>query len=196
MLTIYSAEGSNSGLRVEWALQYKGIDYQRVEVTREDLAQRYHSINPMQLVPFVQHDGVVVSESMAIIEYLEECCPKPGLLGHRKEERVLIRQICEYVNGTIHSPQNRTILDYWRPGLSSQQKRELRGRWIVSGLSKIECMLFRESGYAIGHEFSLADIFVAAMYMKAQTHGADSLARYGHHLALLNKNGRTAPPAL
>lgn len=196
MLTIYSAEGSNSGLRVEWVLQYKGLDYQRVEVTREALAQRYQSINPMQLVPFVQHDGVVVSESMAIIEYLEECYPKPGLLGHRKEERVLIRQICEYVNGTIHSPQNRTVLDYWRPGLSSQQKRELRGRWIVSGLSKIECMLFRESGYAIGHEFSLADIFVAAMYMKAQTHGADSLARYGHHLALLNKNGRTAPPAL
>lgn len=186
-LILYSAAGSNSSERVEWALNYKAIPYTRVEVSASELASSYLTINPFGYVPALSIKGQIITESMAIIECLEELFPEPGLLGDRAIFRARVREICEYVNGSIHTPQNRSVLKALRPELEDADKRNLRADWITQCLSKLAVKLCTESHFAVGERFSLADIFVATIYKKARQHGAAPITFYEHHLAHLRK---------
>lgn len=188
----YSAKGSNSAERVEWALNYKQIPYQRVEVTPEAMVSSYLKVNPIGFVPAIAVDGFVLSESMAIIEYLEECFDGKSLLGSTSQERANIRRVCEYVNSTIHSPQNKSVLRFFRPELDENSKRKLRGEWICECLEKLKSSICIESNYAVGQCFSLADIFVASIYKKALQHGTDEIEFFSHHLSYLREERQIA----
>ncbi|WP_310618507.1 glutathione S-transferase N-terminal domain-containing protein [Flexibacterium corallicola] len=116
-IILYAAEGSNSSERVEWALCHKAIAYERVEVAPEELKTSYLTINPFGYVPAISLDGEIICESLAIIECLEELFPKRPLLPYDPIKRAKVRQVCEYVNSTIHPAQNRSVLSFLRPEL-------------------------------------------------------------------------------
>lgn len=181
-LVLYSAVGSNSSERVEWALNYKGISYNRVEVTSQELQTSYLAINPFGYVPSLSVDGVVLSESMAIVEYVEEVFTGFSLLGNEPQIRADVRRVCEFVNSTIHSPQNRTVLGFLRPDLEEASKRAMRGEWITRSLDKLRPSICLDSSFAIGHQFTLADIFIASIYKKALQHGSAPIPFYDSHL--------------
>ena len=181
-LVLYSAIGSNSSERVEWALNYKGISYNRVEVTSQELQTSYLAINPFGYVPSLSVDGVVFSESMAIVEYVEEVFTGFSLLGNEPQIRADVRRVCEFVNSTIHSPQNRTVLGFLRPDLEEASKRAMRGEWITRSLDKLRPSICLDSSFAIGHQFTLADIFIASIYKKALQHGSAPIPFYDSHL--------------
>ncbi len=185
-IELHTAQGSNSGERIEWLLNYKGVNYQRYEVLSHQLTQDYLNINPLGLVPAVRFDDLLLSESMAIAEYVEEYFPTPSLLGENARQRAQVRRVCEFVNSSIHAPQSRTVLRYFRPELSDVQKKQLRGEWIVQGLQRLQPMLCHESQFAVGTHFSLADIFVASIYKKAIAHGAAAVPFYQQHMQHLN----------
>ncbi|TCT43646.1 glutathione S-transferase [Vibrio crassostreae] len=189
-VSLYSAKGSNSAERVEWVLNFKGIDYERIEISSDELATTYLDINPFGYVPSLRVDGSIFSESMAIVEYLEERFPYPGLFGKSLIEKTHIRRVCEYVNSSIHSPQNRTVLRFMRPELDETSKRELRGVWIMRCLEKLSASICRESGFAVGKDFSVADIFVASIYKKALQHGCTRNSFYDKHLMYIRANDR------
>jgi glutathione S-transferase len=189
-VSLYSAKGSNSAERVEWVLNFKGIDYERIEISSDELATTYLDINPFGYVPSLRADGSIFSESMAIVEYLEERFPYPGLFGKSLNEKTHIRRVCEYVNSSIHSPQNRTVLRFMRPELDETSKRELRGVWITRCLEKLSASICRESGFAVGKDFSVADIFVASIYKKALQHGCTRNSFYDKHLMHIRANDR------
>ena len=168
-IRLYSAQGSNSSERVEWTLNYKAISYQRIEVSGAELRSSYLQINPFGYVPTISMDGYLISESMAIIECLEDLFPDRPLLGHSIFHRATVREVCEYVNSSIHSPQNRTVLKALRPELSEQDKRQFRGEWITSCLQTLAAKLCQQSRFAIGESFTVADIFVATIYKKSAT---------------------------
>ncbi|UTM58151.1 glutathione S-transferase family protein [Photobacterium sp. CCB-ST2H9] len=189
---LYSAEGSNSAARVEWVLNYKAVPYTRVEVTGEALKTSYLQVNPFGYVPCLSIEGHLVSESMAIIECLEELFPQPGVLGCSVFGRAAVREVCEYVNSSIHSPQNRTVLNTFRPELSGQAKRELRGQWISACLHTLMKKLCQTSSFAVGGQFSIADIFVASIYKKALQHGAAAIPFYDRHLDWLRQDEQIA----
>ena len=189
-VSLYSAKGSNSAERVEWVLNFKGIDYERIEISSDELATTYLDINPFGYVPSLRVDGSILSESMAIVEYLEERFPYPGLFGKSLNEKTHIRRVCEYVNSSIHSPQNRTVLRFMRPELDETSKRELRGVWIMRCLEKLSASICRESGFAVGKDFSVADIFVASIYKKALQHGCTRNSFYDKHLMYIRANDR------
>ncbi|WP_045392112.1 glutathione S-transferase family protein [Vibrio rotiferianus] len=189
-VSLYSAKGSNSAERVEWVLNFKGIDYERIEISSDELATTYLDINPFGYVPSLSVDGSIFSESMAIVEYLEERFPYPGLFGKSLNEKTHIRRVCEYVNSSIHSPQNRTVLRFMRPELDETSKRELRGVWIMRCLEKLSASICRESGFAVGKDFSVADIFVASIYKKALQHGCTINSFYDKHLMYIRANDR------
>ncbi|MGO1298849.1 MAG: glutathione S-transferase family protein [Vibrio sp.] len=191
-VSLYSAKGSNSSERVEWALNFKGIHYDRIEVSSDELATTYLDINPFGYVPALSVDGLVFSESMAIIEYLEERFPHLGLFGDNLNDKTHIRRVCEYVNSSIHSPQNRTVLRFMRPELDETSKRELRGDWIMSCLAKLSTSICCESGFAVGSSFSVADIFVASIYKKALQHGCARNDFYDNHLRNIRANDHVA----
>lgn len=191
-IILYSAKGSNSSERVEWVLNFKAIVYQRREVSAWELTSTYLTLNPLGYVPSLAVDGVVFSESMAIIEYLEERFVSAPLLGRTLIEKAQIRRVCEYVNSSIHSPQNRTVLRFLRPELDEISKQDIRARWIMQCLEKLGTSLCLESRYAIGKEFSLADIFVASIYKKALQHGCAGNEFYTNHLKYIRANERVA----
>ena len=184
---LYSAQGSNSSERVEWVLNFKRIPYQRIEVSPAQLTTTYLAINPFGYVPTLSVDGVIFSESMAIAEYLEERFVANPLLGKDFNEKAAIRRVCEYVNATVHTPQNRSVLQFFRPELDELSKRKLREQWIMTCLDKLSPTICNESGFAIGHDFSLADIFVASIYKKALQHGGAGNDFYHRHLMHLRQ---------
>ncbi len=94
-VSLYSAKGSNSAERVEWVLNFKVIDYERIEISSDELATTYLDINPFGYVPSLRVDGSIFSESMAIVEYLEERFPYPGLFGKSLNEK---HTSAEFVN--------------------------------------------------------------------------------------------------
>ncbi len=187
-VSLYSAKGSNSSERVEWVLNFKGIRYDRIDISSDELTTTYLDINPFGYVPSLCVDGSVFSESMAIIEYLEERFPNPSLFGKSLNEKTHIRRVCEYVNSSIHSPQNRTVLRFMRPELDETSKRELRGDWIMRCLEKLSTSICCESGFAVGNDFSVADIFVASIYKKALQHGRARNGFYDKHLMYIRAN--------
>lgn len=187
-ISLYSAQGSNSSERVEWALNFKCIPYLRIEVGYQELTSSYLNINPYGYVPCIDIDGYLIAESMAIIECIDELFPENSLLGHCVFQRAQIREVCEYVNSSIHAPQNRTVLKAIRPDLNEVTKRDLRGKWIEQCLEKLQQRLWKASHFAVGEAFSLADIFVASIYKKAICHGASELALYARHLAWLREH--------
>lgn len=185
---LYSAKGSNSSERVEWVLNFKRIPYDRIEISSDELTTTYLDINPFGYVPSLSVDGSVFSESMAIIEYLEERFPHPTLFGKNLNEKTHIRRVCEYVNSSIHSPQNRTVLRFMRPELDERSKHELRGNWIMQCLEKLSSSICCDSGFAVGNDFSVADIFVASIYKKALQHGCAENDFYNKHLMYIRRN--------
>ncbi|HDM8144701.1 TPA: glutathione S-transferase N-terminal domain-containing protein [Vibrio harveyi] len=189
-VSLYSAKGSNSSERVEWVLNFKSLRYNRIEVSSAELSTTYLDINPFGYVPSLRVDDALFSESMAIIEYLEERFPRPGLFGKSLNEKTHIRRVCEYVNSSIHSPQNRTVLRFMRPELDEASKRELRGKWIMRCLEKLSPSICRESGFAVGNDFSVADIFVASIYKKALQHGCTRSNFYDKHLMYIRAHDR------
>lgn len=173
-LILYSAKGSNSAQRVEWALKYKKIPH-RVHLNDSI------SFGAYGYVPAISIDGAIFSESMAILELLEEAFPEFPLLPKIEQERTRVREVCEYVNSTIHPAQNRTILNFLRPEITEADKKSLRAKWIEVCLQKVKSRLFCDSGFALGKEFTLADIFIAVIYQKGLSHGMSKDNYYENH---------------
>ena len=179
-IILYSADGSNSSQRVEWALRYKKIPY-KVHLNNSN------SFGAYGYVPAISIDGAIVSESMAILELLEETFTEFPLLPKQAVERARIREVCEYVNSTIHPGQNRAILKFLRPELTEEDKKSLRAKWIENCLQNLRPRLFLDSRFAVGKAFSLADIFVAVIYRKGLTHGAAQDECYEDHWTVMSE---------
>jgi glutathione S-transferase len=187
-IILYSAKGSNSSEKVEWALNYKRTQYQRIEVTNTELKSTYLKINHFGYVPSLKIDNEIITESMAIIELLEEVFPQYPILPDSPIARAKVRQICEYINTTVHSPQNRTAINFFNSSADEFQTKALRARWILQCLQKLADSLWLESPFAIGNKFSAADIFVATTYKKALQLEATPMEAFDSHLKYLRAN--------
>lgn len=164
-LVLFTAPGSNCSQRIEWVLRYKDIKYRKVQIENT-------SDSPNGYIPYMAIDGAKISESMAISEYLEEQFTDRPLFPDSPLERARVREICEFVNSTVHPPQNATILRFLRPDLATEAKEELRAKWITESLNRLKPRLFKASSFVVGNSFSVADIFVAVIYSKGQARGA------------------------
>lgn len=164
-LKLYFASGANCSDRVRWVLGYKGISYEAIDVDAIDDAT-FLSIDPFGRVPLLLVDDAPLTESMAIVEYLETLYPKPSLMSQHAFEQARIREVCEAVNSSIHPVQNSRVVQTIRPDWTKEEVRLFRSDWIASNLEKLKPLLWRSSAYAIGDHFTLADIFIAVIYRK------------------------------
>lgn len=171
-LTLYTAEG-NATERVLWVLKYKSIPFQQIE-TDSLPAGAYAQINPFGYVPTLQVGKHLIAESLAIIEYLEEIQPVPTLFPGSALERSRIREICEFINSTVHPVQNRSVLRFLRPELTAGRMKTLRAEWLQQNLQKLAPRLWAHGDFAVGQAFSLADILVAVIYKRALNQGVDA----------------------
>ncbi|HEY3537412.1 MAG TPA: maleylacetoacetate isomerase [Trinickia sp.] len=146
--TLYTYFRSSAAYRVRIALNLKGLDYRSVPVhlLRDGGEQRrpeYRAINPLGLVPSYQENGHTIRQSLAIIEYLDECYPDPPLLPRTPAARAEVRQSALTIACDIHPINNPRILKFLERELQADEAMRLRWmrHWMQVGLEGLQAML-------------------------------------------------------
>ena len=174
---------SSSSWRVRIALHWKSLDYELVPVHLLHGGQHdetHRANNPMEQVPVLVVDGEPVSQSMAILELLEEIAPEPPLLPADAMARARVRQMAEIVNSGIQPLQNLGVLKR----LMREHGADRAGahRWarlsIDKGFVALETLAARWSGRClVGDDVSLADLYLVPQLTNARQFEVD-LAAY------------------
>lgn len=176
----YFRSGTSHRLRI--ALNLKGIsaDYIPVDLRAEaHLEPDFTRVNPQGLVPaLVLDSGAVLTQSPAIIEWLEECYPSPALLPTDPQARAHVRALAALVGCDIHPINNRRILEYLRQQLGASEAaiQQWCGHWITAGFDAYEALLTQHahSGpYSWGSQPTLADVYLVPQVESARRFKVD-----------------------
>ena len=173
-MELYSYFRSSASFRVRIALGLKGLPYDTLSVhlqKNEQLAADYAAKVPARLVP-VLHDGDAwLSQSLAIIEYLDETHPTPPLLPATPIERAQVRALAMDIACEIHPLNNLRVLRYLVRELkvTEEAKNTWYRHWVESGLAAVEARLAAAPGtYCFGDTPGLADCVLVPQIFNAQ----------------------------
>ncbi|MGQ3890650.1 maleylacetoacetate isomerase [Legionella sp. CNM-4043-24] len=167
-MILYDYYRSSASYRVRIALHLKGITYEKhgvhlINNGGEQHHADYISLNPQALVPtLVTDDGHVISQSLAIIEYLDECFPEPPLLPDNALQRAEVRNLALLVACDIHPLNNLRVLNQLRQQFeaSDQDVLDWMHHWMHSGFAAFEHKLQKAESTGMlcyGDQISLAD---------------------------------------
>ncbi|WP_437586677.1 maleylacetoacetate isomerase [Sorangium sp. So ce1000] len=181
-LTFYGYWRSSCSWRVRIALAHKGAPhaYRPVNLVRdggEQLRDDYRAKNPMAQVPLIEFEqgGAVrrVSQSVAIIELLEDLFPAPPLLPADPYLRAKARQLAEMINSGTQPLQNTATLKCVRDELGGDEKAFAR-RFIASGLAAFQAAAEELSGrFCVGDQVTVADVFLVPQLYNARRYEVD-----------------------
>jgi maleylacetoacetate isomerase len=175
-MKLYSYFRSSAAYRVRIALNLKGIahDMAYVHLVKDGGQQRsevFRALNPMALVPALDDGGHVLTQSLAIVEYLEETHPAPALLPTSPLDRARVRGFALAIACDIHPVNNLRILNYLKAPLGHEQATvdTWYRHWTQSGLAALETMLPQHSGrFAFGDAPSMADLCLVPQMFNAR----------------------------
>lgn len=179
MMRLYGYFRSSAAYRVRIALAIKKISVENSDVDLrlgEQKRAEYRKVNPQALVPALGIDDEVVGQSLAIIEYLNECYPEPPLLPDAPLAAAKVRSLCYHIAMDIHPLNNLRVLQYLSDNLSvtDRQKQTWYEHWIAQGFESIERMLENVTGdYCCGDSVSLADICLIPQLYNARRFNCD-----------------------
>ena len=173
-MLLYDYFRSSAAYRVRIALNLKGLAYERRSIHLRKGEQRgadYLGVNPQGLVPTLVVGSVRLTQSLAIMEYLEERHPLPPLLPEGAEDRAWVRAVALAIACDIHPIDNTRVIQYLQKELQvDEAKRDDWYRhWIRLGFTAIEQQLAarRASRYAFGDTPTLADVCIVPQVANA-----------------------------
>ena len=162
-MKLYSYFRSSAAYRVRIALNLKKLSYETEPVhlvKNEQLLESYKAINPSQLVPTLIDGAYTFSQSISILEYLEEQYPTQPLLPKDIIERAKVRAFAQSIACDIHPINNLRVLKYLQNDLSlnDEQKKYWYQHWIVEGFKSLEAQLEHSNGqFCFGTQPTFAD---------------------------------------
>jgi len=195
-MKLYGNEVSSAAARVRIALAWKGLttEWQSIGIFGEGAENRqpdYLSVNPQGLIPaLITDEGELVTQSLAIVEYLEERFPKPALLPANPVDRAFARSLALSVASEIHALMPTRIANRLRAsGFSSEDVMGWNRHWMTEGFDAIESRLALrpKSAYAAGDAPSLGDVFLYPQAVNVERAGLPLADRWPRIAAIVDK---------
>jgi len=174
-VNLYTYFRSSAAYRVRIALNLKGLQYDMVPIhlTKDGGQQRkpeFQKVNPQMRVPALElSSGSVLTQSLAIIEYLDDIEPEPPFLPADALERANVRALAQVVACDIHPLNNLITLQYLKRGLKQEQTEidVWYHHWVTEGFKALEQML-KPGPFAYGAHVTLADICLVPQVFNAR----------------------------
>jgi maleylacetoacetate isomerase len=186
-MKLYTFFRSSASYRVRIALNLKGVSYEQVPIHLrrgggEQLMAAYRAINPQALVPALEDNGKILTQSLAIIEYLDEKFPNPPLLPKDPADKAIVRSMALAIACEVHPIQNLRVLNYVKAtyNQSDAQVNQWAQHWIDLGLSALQEMIVaqpKHGNFCFGTSPTLADICLIPQLGNARRYGCD-LSKY------------------
>ncbi len=175
-MKLYGYFRSSAAYRVRIAVNLKGLPCDHVSVhlaKGEQRAEDYLAVNPQALVPTLVDEGATLTQSLAIIEYLDERHPEPPLLPKAPDERARVRALALAIACDVHPLNNLRVLQYLTRVLnvSEDAKNTWYRHWIDLGLAALEAQLATDAAtgsYCHGEAPTLADICLVPQLANAR----------------------------
>jgi maleylacetoacetate isomerase len=181
-LKLYNYFRSSTSYRARIALHLKKLDFEYKPVHLlnnggEQHSAEYRALNPVGGIPTLIDGDKVISQSFAIIEYLDEAFPQTyQLMPKETYLRAKVRQVCENINADIHPLQNLKVMQYLekKNQYTQEQKDEWAQKWIKEGFEAAENILkpFAKT-YAFGDQVTAADVFIVPQLFSAERFKVD-----------------------
>lgn len=167
-MTLYSYFRSSSSYRVRIALALKGVAFDIAPVNLvkdggQQFSPEYQKLNPQSLVPCLVHEGQVLAQSMAIMEYLDDVHPEPALVFGAPKDKAYIRRLSQLVACEVHPLNNVRVLKYLQGTMNADEgaRNAWYAHWSLTGMRAFERIL-KDSGragdFCLGDRVSMADL--------------------------------------
>lgn len=182
-IILYTYCKSSAAYRARIALNLKNIPYKPVYINLlkdggENYKAEYKQVNAQAMVPTLIADNHTLTQSIAIIEYLEETYPKPALLPEDHYARAQTRSYAQMVACDIHPLNNLRVLDYLRRNLETEEDKVMDWyrRWIDEGFQAIETRLADSNltgDFCIGDSPTMGDVYLVPQVYNAYRYQCD-----------------------
>lgn len=180
-MTLYGYFRSSTSYRTRIAMNLKSLDYDYIAVNLaqdEQLKNEFLALNPQGLVPVLQADDLLLFQSPAILEWLEEVYPKNPLLPKHAAGRMQVRALSTMIGCDIHPLNNRRVLQYLRNELSVDEAEVIKwcNRWISEGFAALEKRLVADKTrekFCYGDSPTFADCYLIPQVSSARRFEVD-----------------------
>lgn len=184
-MKLYTYFRSSAAFRVRIALNLKGLSWEHAAISLPKGAHRedaFGAINPQRLVPALIEDGQLLTQSIAIMEYLEEKHPQPPLLPRDPLGRARVRSLALLIACEIHPLNNLRTLQHLKHALGQSEEgiNAWYRHWVADGLAKFEADLARAAGrgkFCHGDTPTMADCCLVPQIFNAKRYACE-LAPY------------------